>query len=74
MTQMGVAIDGGAADIHAHIGGVERLEALFLARQRIVNNQFRFHILILSLLIIGCKDTTFFPLYCNLSGEKCADT
>ena len=40
VSQMGITIDGGTTDIHAHIGGVQRLEALFLARQRIVNNQF----------------------------------
>ena len=53
MTQMGVAIDGGTTDIHAHIGGMQRLEALLLARQRIIDNQFRFHIL----CKFGCKDS-----------------
>ena len=38
MTQMGVAIDGGTANIHAYIGGVERFEALFLSCQCIVND------------------------------------
>ena len=38
VAQMGVAVDGGTADIHAHVGGVQRLKALFLARERIVNN------------------------------------
>ena len=38
MTQMGVAIDGGTANIHANIGGVERFEALFLSCQCIVND------------------------------------
>ena len=40
MTQMRVAIDGGTTYIHAHIGGMQRLEALLLARQRIIDNQF----------------------------------
>ena len=39
MAQMGVAIDGGAAHIHAHVGCVERLETLFLSRQGIVDNE-----------------------------------
>ena len=39
MAQMGVAIDGRSADVHAHIGGMQGLEALFLARQRIVNDK-----------------------------------
>ena len=39
MSQMGIAIDGRTTDIHAHIGGVQRLETLLLARQRIINNQ-----------------------------------
>ena len=38
MPQMGVAIDGWSTHIHAHMGGVNRLEALLLARQRIINN------------------------------------
>ena len=39
MTQMGVAIDSGAADIHAHIRSMQRLKALFLARQGIIDYQ-----------------------------------
>ena len=38
MPQMGIAIDGRTTDIHTHIGCMQRLEALLLARQRIVNN------------------------------------
>ena len=37
VAQMGVAIYGGAAHIHAHVGGMQRLEGLLLARQRVIN-------------------------------------
>ena len=38
MPQMGITIDGRSTHIHTHIGGMQRLEALLLSRQRIVNN------------------------------------
>ena len=38
MSQMGIAIDGRTAHIHAHVGGMQRLEALHLARQRVIYN------------------------------------
>jgi len=38
MPQMRVAIDGRTTHIHAHIGRMERLEALLLTRQRIVDD------------------------------------
>ena len=38
VSQMGITINGRTTDIHAHIGGVERLEAFLLPRQRIVND------------------------------------
>jgi hypothetical protein len=34
---MGVAIDGGAADVHAHMWGVQGFERLLAARKAIVN-------------------------------------
>ena len=37
MTKVSVAIDGGAADIHAHMRGVEGFERLLAARKAIVN-------------------------------------
>ena len=37
MSQMGIAIDRGSADIHSYMGGVQRLEALLLPVQCIVN-------------------------------------
>ena len=40
MAQMRVTIDCRSTDIHAHMGCMQRLEALHLARQRIINNQF----------------------------------
>ena len=36
VAEMGVAVDCGAADIHADIGGMERLEAFFLAVEGVV--------------------------------------
>ena len=37
MPQMGVAINRGTADIHAHIGGMQGHETFFLTSERIVN-------------------------------------
>ena len=43
MAQMRVAVDRGAADIHAHAAGSQRLELLLAAGERIVKYEFRFH-------------------------------
>ena len=43
VAQMRVAVNRGTADVHAHMGGVERLEQLFRACQRIVNQKILFH-------------------------------
>ena len=43
MPQMGVAIDGGAADVHAHVGRVDGLEPLFLAVERVVDKKGLLH-------------------------------
>ena len=43
MSQMGVTIDGRPADVHTDVGGMKRLKALLLPRQRIIYDQFRFH-------------------------------
>ena len=40
VAQMTVAIDGGTADIHAHVVGSEGFEKLFLVRKSIVNQQW----------------------------------
>ena len=37
MTQMGIAINGRTANVHAHMGGVQRFERLLATRQRVVN-------------------------------------
>ena len=37
VSQMGIAINCRSTHIHTHIGGVKRLETLFLSSQRIVN-------------------------------------
>ena len=37
MTQMGIAINGRAANVHAHMRGVQRFERLLATRQRVVN-------------------------------------
>ena len=39
VAQMRIAVDGGAADIHAHVRGVQRLEAFFLSCQCIVDDK-----------------------------------
>ena len=44
MTQMRVAVNGGAADVHAHVLGIDRLEELLAARERIVQIEFAVHI------------------------------
>ena len=41
--QVRVAVDRGAADIHAHAAGSQRFEHLLAARERIVKYEFRFH-------------------------------
>ena len=40
VAEMGVAIDGGTAYIHAHMAGVDRLEELFAAGQGIGDEEF----------------------------------
>ena len=40
MAEVGVAIDGRAADIHAHMAGMDRLEKFLAAGQRIGNEEF----------------------------------
>jgi hypothetical protein len=40
---MGVAIDGGAADIHAHTARSERAAEILLAGERIVDEEILFH-------------------------------
>ena len=37
VTQVSVAIDGGTADVHAHMRGVQRLERLLAAREAVVD-------------------------------------
>ena len=39
VAQMRVAVDGGAADIHTHVGGMQRFETFLLSCQCIVDNQ-----------------------------------
>ena len=39
IADMGIVVDRRPTDIHAHIGRIERLESLFLARQRIVDRK-----------------------------------
>ena len=58
VAQMRVAIDGGSADIHAHVGGVDRLEPLLLAVQRIVDDQI---LHCLSVFIIQVQRYGFSP-------------
>ena len=41
--QVRVAVDRGAADIHAHAAGSQRFEHLLAAGERIVKYEFRFH-------------------------------
>ncbi len=43
VTQVGVAVYGRAADIHAYMSGVNGLERLLGASQRIVDGQIVFH-------------------------------
>ena len=43
MAQMGVAVDRGAADIHPHATGGNRLEHLLAAGERIVKHEFGIH-------------------------------
>ena len=44
VAQVGVAIDRGAADIHAYMLGVDGLEGLLAARERIVQIEFAVHV------------------------------
>jgi hypothetical protein len=37
VTKVRIAINGGTADIHAHMRGVQRLERLLAAREAVVN-------------------------------------
>ena len=43
VAEVGVAVDGGAADIHAHPPLMQGAEELFLTAQSIVNQQLLFH-------------------------------
>ena len=43
MAQMGVAVDRGAADVHPHAAGGNRLEHLLAAGERIVKHEFGIH-------------------------------
>ena len=51
MTQMGVAVHRGAAHIHAHISGRQRLEKFFLVRQCVVYQQW-LHSLVVCLVLL----------------------
>ena len=53
MPQMRVAIYRWSTHIHSHIGRMKRLKRLLSARQRIVNDQFLFHCIVL----YCCKDS-----------------
>ena len=44
MSQVRVAIHGGSAHIHAHIGGVQRLKSFLAPTERIVNQKGLFHV------------------------------
>ena len=44
MSEMGITIDRGTANIHPHMGCVQRLEAFLLPMQGIVNQKCLFHI------------------------------
>jgi hypothetical protein len=43
VSQMGIAVDCGSADVHANVGGMQGFETLFLSCQRVVDDEFRFH-------------------------------
>ena len=58
MPQMWVTIDGRSADIHAHIGRMQRLEQLLTACECIVNQEILFHVLRL------------FEYECKVNGKK----
>ena len=51
MPQMGVAIHRRTTHIHTHMGCIQRLEALLLPCQRIINDQFRIHIFLFVLFL-----------------------
>ena len=53
VSQMGVAIYGWSTHIHAYIRRMNRLKRLFPTRQRIINDQFLFHCIVL----YCCKDS-----------------
>ena len=44
MSQMGIAINGRSANIHTYMRSMQRLEALLLPMQGIVNQKCLFHI------------------------------
>ena len=39
VAEMAVAVDGGAADVHAHSFGVQRFECFFLSCERVVDTE-----------------------------------
>ena len=43
VTQMGIAVHGGAAHVHAYVGRVYRFKQLFLSCESVVDAQFVFH-------------------------------
>ena len=55
MAKMSRAIDSGAAHIKTHIGGIERFEQLFLARERVVYHKSVFHNVIYYILFSHLK-------------------
>ena len=44
VAEMGVAINGGAADVHADVRSVEGFEGLLAAREAVINVQGVFHV------------------------------
>jgi hypothetical protein len=44
MTKVRIAVNGRSANIHTHMGRVDRFKQLFFARERIVNLKLVFHL------------------------------
>ena len=60
VSQVRVAIDRRAADVHAHVRSVQRLEYFLRSAQCVVNRQLMFHIIVCFLFPISCAKLLFF--------------
>ena len=43
VAEVRIAVDGRAADVHAHVGGVERLEEFLMAGEGVIDDEVLFH-------------------------------